>query len=1426
MAADEDVEDSFRPFTKQSLADIEERIAAKQGQAKRKDGEGPQPDPTLAQGRRLPARLRIRYPGGLAAKAIEDIDPFYQNQRTFVVINKWKYISRFSATNALWILDPFHAIRRLLISTLVHPFFSIFMVATVLTNCFFLIMPSTPVIEGIELIFLGIYTLELVVKVMARGFVLQPFTYLRDSWNWLDLFVIVTGYLSSELILADRELLGMLRMLRALKIVPLVPGIRTMVGAVKESAKNLRDVFIMILYFLFLVALLGLQIYMGILTQICIRDFPSDGSWGDNNDENWLEFVSNSTNWFEAQDDYPLCGNSSGAGACPPGYTCLQGYTNNPNYGYTNFDTFGWASLSAIRLITRDYWENLYQLVQRAAGPWHMLFFIPIIFLGSFYLVNCLVFAIIAMSYSNFHKRQEEEESAEKEAIKKEKEEALTNRRRLTAATPNGEQVRKESSLDGEDGDTKAKDNPFDNPFVEPTRQQSTDDVKDVVVLGDKQVTGGETAARDQVDYYFSTEEDDEGKKSKGKLQALCSKITDMFCVWDCCWPWVKFQQIVGMVALSPFFELFIMLIIMLNTFFMALDHHDMNRDMEIILRRGNYVFTLIFIIEAILKIIAMSPKYYFKNSWNRFDFTIVAMSLVELGLEGVQGLSVLRSFRLLRILRLAKWWPSMNAFMASMGRTSKALKNLTFVLALFFLVFAGLGMHMFGRNYIENYDLFPDYDLPRWNFTDFIHSFMVVFRAVCGEWIESMWDCMLVGDATCIPFFLAIVIIGNLIVLNLFVAFLISGLVSSNQPDPQEDNEAKKIGEAFSKIGRFLNCITCNVAKLVRSKTSEHRSADAPGNPFGQEQSNLQRKSFQLIENKYFRMAIIATILLGCLSLALGDVYSSERPTLLTILYIIDIIFTVILFLEMIIRLLALGCKKYFTNIWCWLDFIIIMVSVINLAAVWAPINSSAFSCIAMLCALRPLMIISRCEPMRVVVDTLMRSTPSILKLLVVCSIFWLIFAIMGVQLFAGKFFKCVDENGTVLSYQYTSDRNECLTKNYAWENSAMNFDHIGNAFLCLFQVASFKGWLQIMNDAVDSTWVHKQPVREINIYMYLYFVSFIIFGSFFTLNQIMLVVIDYYNDRKKEAGGALAMFMTDRQKKRYNEMKSMKSETPQKAIPRPTWKPQAIIYDICTNKKFDIIIMVLICCYALMMTLDHYQQTETLSFILDIANLIAILIFMIECLMKIFALRHHYFKDPWNIFDFVVVILSIIGVVLSDLIEKYFVSPLLLRLARLARVGLVLRLVKRARGLRTLLSTMAVSLPALFNVCLLFTLVTFVYALFGMNLFMHLKEKSGVDDVFNFRTVGQSMILLFQISTSAGWDGVLDAIINEDDCRLPDGEVPGNCGSRAQGITFMLSYLIITFIIVVNMLVAIVLEHFSQASEDDEEDPNNDDR
>lgn len=139
--------------------------------------------------------------------------------------------------------------------------------------------------------------------------------------------------------------------------------------------------------------------------------------------------------------------------------------------------------------------------------------------------------------------------------------------------------------------------------------------------------------------------------------------------------------------------------------------------------------------------------------------------------------------------------------------------------------------------------------------------------------------------------------------------------------------------------------------------------------------------------------------------------------------------------------------------------------------------------------------------------------------------------------------------------------------------------------------------------------------------------------------------------------------------------------------------------------------------------------------------------------------------------------------------------------------------------------------SLPALFNIGLLLFLVMFIYAIFGMANFAYVKKHGGIDDMFNFETFGNSIICLFQITTSAGWDNLLEPILSTapEECNphiINTGtNTKGNCGNPSVGITFFVSYIIISFLIVVNMYIAIILENFSVATEESTEPLSEDD-
>ena len=105
-----------------------------------------------------------------------------------------------------------------------------------------------------------------------------------------------------------------------------------------------------------------------------------------------------------------------------------------------------------------------------------------------------------------------------------------------------------------------------------------------------------------------------------------------------------------------------------------------------------------------------------------------------------------------------------MRRLLATIANSVGPIGNITLILGLVIYIFALMGMKMFGKSYTQ--DKFQPDEVPRWNFNDFWHAFMMVFRVLCGEWIEPLWDCMrATSPAAAILFFIPAVVIGNFVV-------------------------------------------------------------------------------------------------------------------------------------------------------------------------------------------------------------------------------------------------------------------------------------------------------------------------------------------------------------------------------------------------------------------------------------------------------------------------------------------------------------------------------------------------------------------------------------------------------------------------------------------------------------------------------------
>ncbi|TNN27023.1 Sodium channel protein type 4 subunit alpha B [Liparis tanakae] len=205
-----------------------------------------------------------------------------------------------------------------------------------------------------------------------------------------------------------------------------------------------------------------------------------------------------------------------------------------------------------------------------------------------------------------------------------------------------------------------------------------------------------------------------------------------------------------------------------------------------------------------LLKLVAMDPHGYFQVGWNVFDGIIVAFSLMEV----TSGVNV-SWFIVMRVFRLARWWPSLHMFLKLVWTSVRALRNLTFVLLITVFIFSLVGMQLFQKDYEDHVcRISEDCLLPRWHFGDFFHSFLVVTRVLFGEWVHIMWDSMEVSDrTTCLIFFPMVLVIGNLLVLALFLNLLLSSFSSDCVADPEEKEESN-VALAFRRILRALGTL------------------------------------------------------------------------------------------------------------------------------------------------------------------------------------------------------------------------------------------------------------------------------------------------------------------------------------------------------------------------------------------------------------------------------------------------------------------------------------------------------------------------------------------------------------------------------------------------------------------------------------------
>ncbi|RMC03174.1 hypothetical protein DUI87_20368 [Hirundo rustica rustica] len=578
------------------------------------------------------------------------------------------------------------------------------------------------------------------------------------------------------------------------------------------------------------------------------------------------------------------------------------------------------------------------------------------------------------------------------------------------------------------------------------------------------------------------------------------------------------------------------------------------------------------------------------------------------------------------------------------------------------------------------------------------------------------------------------------------------------------------------------------------------------------------------IIAHKLFDHVVLAFIFLNCITIALERPQIEHRSTERIFLTVSNYIFTAIFVAEMTLKVVSLGLyfgdQAYLRSSWNILDGFLVFVSLIDIVVSVASAGGAkilgVLRVLRLLRTLRPLRVISRAPGLKLVVETLISSLKPIGNIVLICCAFFIIFGILGVQLFKGKFYHCLG-----VDIRNITNRSDCVAANYKWVHHKYNFDNLGQALMSLFVLASKDGWVNIMYNGLDAVAVDQQPVTNNNPWMLLYFISFLLIVSFFVLNMFVGVVVENFHKCRQHQEAEEARRREEKRLRRLEKKRRKAQRLPYYAT---YCHIRLLIHSVCTSHYLDIFITFIICLNVVTMSLEHYNQPVSLETALKYCNYLFTTVFVFEAVLKLvaFGLRR-FFKDRWNQLDLAIVLLSVMGITLEEIeINAALpINPTIIRIMRVLRIARVLKLLKMATGMRALLDTVVQALPQVGNLGLLFMLLFFIYAALGVELFGKLvcndeNPCEGMSRHATFENFGMAFLTLFQVSTGDNWNGIMKDTLR--DCSHDDR----SCLSNLQFISplYFVSFVLTAQFVLINVVVAVLMKHLDDSNKEAQED------
>eukprot|EP00794_Sanderia_malayensis_P016019 gene16019-17636_t len=626
-----------------------------------------------------------------------------------------------------------------------------------------------------------------------------------------------------------------------------------------------------------------------------------------------------------------------------------------------------------------------------------------------------------------------------------------------------------------------------------------------------------------------------------------------------------------------------------------------------------------------------------------------------------------------------------------------------------------------------------------------------------------------------------------------------------------------------------LLNYLKMNVAERRRIHKPNPAFREVSLFIFSSE-NPIRKFCHAVVHHKFFDPFIMFVIFISSLTLAIEDPVDDKNPRN-AVLQWFDYVFAGIFSVEVILKVIDFGFilhkGAYLRDPWNVLDAFVVACNISSLvisAKASQTRMTQTVKALRVLRVLRPLKAISKVKKLKAVFQCMIFSLKNVAFVLIITLLFLFIFACIGVQLFKGKFYYCTDpskmtETDCQGKYYDFPSRESVLAntpdvKTRIWKPYDFHFDNVFEAMLTLYTSSTGEGWPTSMHRTIDATSAGQGPIRNNRPYMAIYFVTFVIVFTFMIINiYVALIILTFQRQGEKElTEGGL-----DRNQRDCIHY-ALTSKARQRYMPHDKHSFSYRVWYVVDSRPFEYCIMLFIGLNTFQLMMQYDGADQLYKDVLQGLNITFTVLFCFEAALKIIAYRISYFKDGWNLFDFLVVLGSVLDIILTVPTPKVdFIDPSMFRLCRAARI---IKLLRSGTSIRLMLWTFLQSFKALPYVTALIMLLFYMYGVIGMQLFAKIRIQTGSDAVIteynNFRSIIQALQVLFRSATGENWNSIMRACYDDALCDTKFSKPGQLCGNKYLAIFYFGTFIFLCMFLLLNLFVAVIMDNFEYLTRD----------